>query len=186
MGAACHFAHGDSDLRKPSDVSLLYQSLFQSTFTNSTSRRSRRAHLRATTKPCNARTSPSTAPAALETDAPLHMGYSTCLRTRKKAKKGRLKSSLGSQWARQRRPCLCPSMPPLTRPQRIPPFLFIRCPSTVTSSRCSIGILKMLIKTPGLPSCNNRNLISEILGTPLLKWNSLVTRCSQPRNNLKS
>jgi len=70
MGEACHFAHGEEDLRKVTDVSFSNRSLFRSIFMSFTSPRKLSVRPNQPTKLFSARTSQSLVNANLETDAP--------------------------------------------------------------------------------------------------------------------
>lgn len=76
MGKACHFAHGDEDLWKVTDVSLLDFSHYLSTFMSFTNRRKQPVLLSLTIRQWCARTMQSSVSASLETDALLLMEIS--------------------------------------------------------------------------------------------------------------
>ena len=73
MGEACHFAHGEEDLRKVTDVSFINRSLFRSIFMNFTNPRKLSQQLNQPIKQFSAKTSQSLVNVNLEIDAHLPM-----------------------------------------------------------------------------------------------------------------
>ena len=74
MGDACHFAHGEEDLRKVTDVSFIYVSHCLSIFTNFTNQRRQQVLPNPTIRLLCAKTLQNSDNANLGTDALFHMG----------------------------------------------------------------------------------------------------------------
>ena len=150
--------------------------------------------LKVTTRRCSARTFPNSVLVDLGTAVLSPMGSSTCLRTKRKVKRGRLKSSPASLRARQRRPCQSPSMHLPTRNRLLILRLHRWLPCTPTSSTKgmatrllrAIGIhLPLLNRTRG-PCPNSSRTKLTRRGTLLPKWISRATRSFHPKNNSMS
>ncbi len=82
MGDACHFAHGEEDLRKVTDVRFINLSPFQLTFMNFISQKRLPIQPKLITKQCNAKTIKSLGHADLEIDVRLLTALSTISTTR--------------------------------------------------------------------------------------------------------